>query len=417
MRRSAESISLDGQGSVMHISALPYFTVDPEKRAGMPSLTKCVQEFVKRGWKVAFVYPVDTPKNSYQEDGIEFFPIYFPLRIHHQRSSHITFWDRQRIRLSAVAYMTLFLFKVWPLLHRFSVQLLYAHSAPAVVVGAFFRLLYKTPLVARLYGICSPDSILGEAPFSFKKLYFDLPEIFALKVRADLYVITDDGTRGREVLAKFGLVKQGLVLRNGVEVPPSLVNFPKNLLKEDLGLNSQMTVITFVGRIEGQKRCDRIFQVAIEAYRQKRPWMFVLVGDGRDKSSLESQCKQYDLGKMVRFVGSVAHEEVWRHLCASDLFLTLPDLSSLSNTLLEALAVGIPVVCSRKGEGIEELVVDGFSGYLVNDPDDPMEVIQRIDESLRIPKRRILESVTLQSWESRLEREFEHIRDILKYDA
>ena len=40
-------MALDSQRSVMHISALPYFTVDPEKRAGMPSLTKCVQEFKK----------------------------------------------------------------------------------------------------------------------------------------------------------------------------------------------------------------------------------------------------------------------------------------------------------------------------------------------------------------------------------
>ncbi|MCL0065571.1 glycosyltransferase family 4 protein [Dehalococcoidia bacterium] len=377
-----------------------------------------MQEFVKRGWKVAFVYPVDTPQNSYQEDGIQFLPIYFPLRTHHQRSSHITFWERQRLRLSPVTYMTLFPFKVWPLLHRSSVQLLYAHGAQAAVVGAFFRLLYRIPLVARLYGIGnSPDSILGEVPFSLRNLYCDLPTILALKVRADLYVITDDGTRGREVLAKFGLAKQGLVLRNGVEVPQSLVNFPKHILREDLGLNAQRTVITFVGRIEGQKRCDRILQVAIEAYRQKRPWMFVLVGDGRDKVSLESQSQEYGLGKMIRFVGAVAHEEVWRYLYASNLFLALPDLSSLSNTLLEALAVGIPVVCSRKGEGTAELVVDGFSGHLVNDPDDPMEVIQRIDESLRIPKRRVLESVTLQSWESRLEREFEQIRDILKYDA
>ncbi|MCL0096234.1 hypothetical protein M1N66_01335 [Thermodesulfovibrionales bacterium] len=47
MSDSGESMALDSQRSVMHISALPYFTVDPEKRAGMPSLTKCVQEFKK----------------------------------------------------------------------------------------------------------------------------------------------------------------------------------------------------------------------------------------------------------------------------------------------------------------------------------------------------------------------------------
>jgi len=408
-----KSVFLGGQRTVIHLSALPYFTVDAERRAGMPSLRKSVQEFAKRGWRVLFVYPVDAPKNSYEEGGIEFFPIYLPLRNHHQRKSNSTFWGRLRARLHAIAYIAIFPFKIWPLLSSTSFHLLYAHSAPAVVVGSVFRLVYKTPLVARLYGISSPDSLLGDVPFSLRRFYWDFYEILALKVRANLYMITDDGTRGQEVLLKYGLSNQGLVLRNGVDVPERIQELPRVQLRRELGLHPEMHVITFVGRIECWKRPDRILKVALESRAQKRPWTFVLVGDGRDKVLLENQSKQYHLGRTIRFVGAVAHEEVWKHLLVSDVFLSLHDLSSISNTLLEALALDIPVVCSRKGEGIEELVIDGFSGYLVNEPDNAKAVIEAIDKGLRIPKSKISRLVDLQAWEDRLETEFSRIEDIL----
>jgi glycosyltransferase involved in cell wall biosynthesis len=236
----------------------------------------------------------------------------------------------------------------------------------------------------------------------------------ALKAKADLYVVTRDGTRGEQVLERWGLTARSLVLRNGADVPEHARGMDPKQFRRQLGLDSGQHVITFVGRIESWKRPDRIIQVAHWAKKCGYPWIFVLAGPGGEKPILERRVKDYELQDIVRFVGAVPHAHVWQFLSASDVFLTLHDLSSLSNTLLEALAIGIPVVCSHKGDEIERLVIEGRSGYLVKDADNPVEIVEKVENALRISRETVLNSIRIESWESRLEREFQRIQQLLR---
>jgi glycosyltransferase involved in cell wall biosynthesis len=66
----------------------------------------------------------------------------------------------------------------------------------------------------------------------------------------------------------------------------------------------------------------------------------------------------------VRALGQIAEEgALARAFAASDAFLLPTAIDNLPNTLLEALAVGTPIVASRVG-GVPEAVEDGVTGFL-----------------------------------------------------
>ncbi len=100
----------------------------------------------------------------------------------------------------------------------------------------------------------------------------------------------------------------------------------------------------------------------------------VLLGDGPLKDQMHGLAAELGITDQVQFVGQVAHDEVKRHLHAADVYLH-PSVScaegrveGVPNAIMEAHATGLPVVATRHG-GIEEVVVDGQTGFLVDERD------------------------------------------------
>jgi glycosyltransferase involved in cell wall biosynthesis len=114
-----------------------------------------------------------------------------------------------------------------------------------------------------------------------------------------------------------------------------------------------------------------------------------LVGDGGLRSDLEQLARRLGLGRRVRFHGSLAEPDVARMLERTNLFV-LPSIvarngqmEGLPVSLMEALAVGAPVVATRLS-GIPELVRDGETGLLA-EPDDPEDLACTLEAVLADP--------------------------------
>jgi colanic acid/amylovoran biosynthesis glycosyltransferase len=95
-----------------------------------------------------------------------------------------------------------------------------------------------------------------------------------------------------------------------------------------------------------------------------------IVGDGPLRAALEAQVHDLDLAGQVRFLGSLPHDEVVARYAEATLFVlpsvtaTDGDRDGIPNVILEAMAMGLPVVSTRHS-GIPEAVVDGETGLLV----------------------------------------------------
>ena len=106
----------------------------------------------------------------------------------------------------------------------------------------------------------------------------------------------------------------------------------------------------------------------------ERAVRLVLFGDGDLRGALEAQVARLGLGTRVLFAGRVERDRLPALFAAADLFL-LPsvhdhagNVDGLPNTLLEALATGLPIVASRVA-GVPTVIEDGVEGLLVPERD------------------------------------------------
>ena len=130
------------------------------------------------------------------------------------------------------------------------------------------------------------------------------------------------------------------------------------------------------GRLTAQKALGD----ALEAVARVDGVELLVLGDGPERSGLERQAAALGISERVRFLGAGTRDDVVALFRAVDVGLLTSAWENLPHTLLEALAVGTPVIATAVG-GIPEVVVDGENGVLV--PAGDVEAIAAAIERLR----------------------------------
>ena len=144
------------------------------------------------------------------------------------------------------------------------------------------------------------------------------------------------------------------------------------------------TLLGTVGSLTPEKGLDALLEAMPQLARQYPELRLCILGDGPLGPFLRKQAQDLGLQDRICFVGNVADLRPW--LTAFDLFLLPSRSEGLPYALLEAMAMGRPVVASRVG-GIPEVVLDGRTGALVP-PGDPRALAAAIGELLQdVPKR------------------------------
>ena len=129
-----------------------------------------------------------------------------------------------------------------------------------------------------------------------------------------------------------------------------------------------------VARLVEQKGLTYLLQACAILKREGYDFSCEIVGDGPLAAMLHGLATSLDLESCVHFAGRVFQEDIVEHYAAASLFV-LPcipasnnDRDGIPNTLMEAMACGLPIV-STAFSGIPELVVDGEHGFLVSPGD------------------------------------------------
>jgi glycosyltransferase involved in cell wall biosynthesis len=152
------------------------------------------------------------------------------------------------------------------------------------------------------------------------------------------------------------------VVHNAVDVERFEVAAPPGL-REELGVGEGPMVLT-LGRLDEQKGHAVLFEAATRVPDA----VFVIAGEGPERSALEGRARRMGIAGRVRFLGH--RTDIPQLLAAADLF-ALPSLyEGTSLAVLEAMAARRAVVSSAIG-GTEELIEDGKSGLLVPPGDAP----------------------------------------------
>lgn len=110
----------------------------------------------------------------------------------------------------------------------------------------------------------------------------------------------------------------------------------------------------------------------------------VMVGDGPLLTTAQTMAREAGADQAVEFVGR--SHEVAKWLQEFDVFVLGSKREGISNTILEAMACGLPVVATRTGGNLE-LVQDGVCGYLVT-PESPSALAEKMSSYAKDPDLR-----------------------------
>ena len=151
------------------------------------------------------------------------------------------------------------------------------------------------------------------------------------------------------------------VIPNGIRIPAERAQRRDEVLSQfDIPVGSR--VVCYAGRLARQKRV-RDLVWAMQLLRQLTENVhFLILGDGPERERCIEHARHYACDHLIRFAGH--REDASEMLAHADVFWLASDFEGMSNSLMEAMAAGVPAVVSDIPPN-RELVVDGTTGFVV----------------------------------------------------
>ncbi|HEY2989029.1 MAG TPA: GT4 family glycosyltransferase PelF [Candidatus Binatia bacterium] len=172
------------------------------------------------------------------------------------------------------------------------------------------------------------------------------------------------------------------VIKNGIDLS-RFVRRPDNSgLRSEFGLSPSTPLVIVLSRLSKIKGIEYFLEAAAILAQRFDDARFLIVGDLKDDPAYRAQLERLaiDLGVGQRVIFTGFRLDVAELLSEANVSV-LPSLTEgLSNTLLESMAAGLPVVATNVG-GNSEIVEDGITGFLVP-PKDPGALAQSISALL-----------------------------------
>ena len=220
------------------------------------------------------------------------------------------------------------------------------HVNVAAILSAFGS---KTPVIVseRVY---PPSMPLGFILETLRKLLY--PSAGAVVMQTE---------QGLAWLKSRVSQNNGVVIPNPVPYPmvrSAPVVIPKDIISE------ARKICLSVGRLSEEKRYSEVIS-AFNGVAYKFPnWDLVILGEGPERDHLERKASSLGLQDRVYFPGRVGNLSDW-YFCAG-AYVMNSRVEGFPNTLLEAMAHGVPVISGDCDTGPKEIITDGIDGLLVD---------------------------------------------------
>lgn len=228
-------------------------------------------------------------------------------------------------------------FRVARALHHF--------DADVLLVGTFRKTLHlalgaraaRVPVVSRI-------GMSTDLPRNAKYRW-----LFRRVIRRTVVSATDVGADYRRILPTLAEDRL-VVIPKGIAAPDDMPQ--RGEARRRFGLDPAAVVVGVVARLVPEKRVDRF----IEAVARVPGCVALVAGDGPERAELERQARHLGEIDRIRFLGHI--DDPWPLFAALDLLVVSSDRESMANTMMEAMASGVPVL-STPVSGAYDVLVDG----------------------------------------------------------
>lgn len=258
--------------------------------------------------------------------------------------------------------------KLFKLFKEWKPDIVHTHGWGTIVEGIVASKLARVPYI-----------IHGEhGTIQNKNLNVALQRVFW---RLTDHVLSVSRRHAAELAETIGFdSKRITVIANGVDTNQF---FPgdEESLRTELGVRKEDVAIGTVGRLVPVKNQNLL----LKAFSVLASWFpnlkLIFVGDGPLMKDLERLSQQLGCSSSVYFLGM--RSDIPRLMRAMDIFALTSDSEGMSNTLLESMSSGIPVVATAVG-GNTELVINHTTGILI-EPNDTAGLIKALGYLITSP--------------------------------
>lgn len=212
-------------------------------------------------------------------------------------------------------------------------------GVPCGAIAFWFR--KKIPYIVSLRGSDVPGFNKR-----FAYLYIFLKPIIRVIWRNSARVIAN--SQGLKDLAfKTDNTQKISIIYNGVDTT-EFSKVPLNITKK------KFTVLC-VSRLIKRKGIDHLITAIPEIISAHKNMCVVIIGEGNQEHALKELSHKLHVEQYVEFLGYVAHENLAQYYQSSNVFVLPSKNEGMSNTILEAMAAGLPIITTSTG-GTQELI-------------------------------------------------------------
>lgn len=235
-----------------------------------------------------------------------------------------------------------------------------------VIIGFTFYPNIIASIVAKQLGIKSIVSERGDP-------YRTIGTGFLSKLLLTIINSADGGVFQTDGAMRFYSSK----LQTKGKIIPNPIFLPSEGVPQREFSSITKTVVS-AGRLENrQKRCDVMLQ-AFAIFSKSHPeYALRIIGDGPDEEKMHSWCRELGIEDKVLFLGKSSH--VMQDIVNDGIFLITSDFEGISNSLLEAMAIGLPCVSTDHSPGgARFLITDHGNGLLV-----PVGDVEKLSDAMK----------------------------------
>jgi len=274
---------------------------------------------------------------------------------------HLDIIPAQRVKITFMEYIPFTLTKTAKIISLFKkgkIDLAHAHYALPYGLSAYLaKQGYGIPYVVTLHGT---DVIkLASMP--------SLQPVMKICLENADVVTTVSNYLRKQVMRKLDICREINVIPNFLNTNKFRIKKGCKPLRIEFDIPKENFVITHVSNYATIKNTLIIPEIAKHVIKHNKNVTFLMVGEvlgerGFDLEKLKKKVEENGLSKYFRFVGR--RKDVSRILNISDILLMTSFSEAFCLSILEALAVSVPVVVPRVG-GIPEFVKNGYNGFLI----------------------------------------------------
>jgi glycosyltransferase involved in cell wall biosynthesis len=165
-------------------------------------------------------------------------------------------------------------------------------------------------------------------------------------------------------IAGYGIHPPIDVIPTGIEYEPGRQVRDADRLFRQYRLPRDKKRLVFVGRFAKEKNIDLLLEILKELNTPSSRYYLLLIGDGPDRKHIENRITALGIGDSVTITGYIPRNMVFDLLQLSDLLVFPSETETQGLVLLEAMAVGTPVVASD-AMGAGDVLRDGRGGIPV----------------------------------------------------